>query len=458
MLYALFRLLAGVILKLFFRRLEVEGRGHLPEKSPVLFVCNHTNALVDPLVLLINVRRRVTLTAKNVLARNPLLGLLMAGLGVVTFHRREDVGQGADRRQNLRSLERCRQILRRGGALCIFPEGISHCDPHLRPFRAGAARMALDFVQNDGNPGGLRVVPVGLLYTEKDQFRSGVWLRFGAPLDLAEWLAEHSGAGSRELTDEIRRRVEGLTLNYRTRRESLIVQWAADIVATGGGPPAPLGWKERRLAEGFRLLARLQEGYHFLLESQPKEVEGLSIRVRRYRAELKRLGIAPGEVYLPMHYGKALFFLLRELELLFFGAPLTLFGAVNHLAPYLIVKRVARALSRDKDHWATNVVYPSFLIFPVCYLLQIGAAWLLLPALWAGLYSLALPYTGYVALLYGDRAGATWRRLRTFLYFLRHPSRQEELAREGRDIITAIRSLGERLAHPARQTSGAERT
>jgi 1-acyl-sn-glycerol-3-phosphate acyltransferase len=84
--------MARVILKLFFRRIEVEGRGHLPEKGPVLFVCNHTNALVDPLMLLINVRRRVTLTAKNVLARNPLLGLLMAGLGVVTFHRREDVG------------------------------------------------------------------------------------------------------------------------------------------------------------------------------------------------------------------------------------------------------------------------------------------------------------------------------------------------------------------------------
>src|SRR5262249_46308290 len=130
----------------------------------------------------------------------------------------------------------------------------------------------------------------------------------------------------------------------------------------------------------------------------------------------------------------------------------------NHLTPYLIVKRVARALSRDKDHWATNVVYASFLIFPLFYLLQIGAAWLLLPALWAGLYTLALPYTGYVALLYGDRAGATWRRLWTFLYLLRHPSRQEEMAREGRDIITAIRSLGERLPHPAPQTSGAERT
>jgi hypothetical protein len=73
---------------------------------------------------------------------------------------------------------------------------------------------------------------------------------------------------------------------------------------------------------------------------------------------------------------------------------------------------------------------------------------MLLPALWAGLYTIALPYTGYVALLYGDRVGATWQRLRTFWYFLRHPTRQEELAGEGREIIAAIRALGQRLPQP----------
>jgi glycerol-3-phosphate O-acyltransferase / dihydroxyacetone phosphate acyltransferase len=80
-------------------------------------------------VVLIALRRPVTITAKNVLARNPLLGVLMKGLGVVTFHRRDDIGKGADLRQNVRSLQQCRDVLARGGALCLFPEGISHSDP-----------------------------------------------------------------------------------------------------------------------------------------------------------------------------------------------------------------------------------------------------------------------------------------------------------------------------------------
>jgi len=411
----------------------------------VLFVSNHTNAFVDPLLVVITLRRRVTLTAKSVLARNPLLRWLMRGCGIITFHRREDVAKGAVVKQNVHSLEQCRAVLRRGGGLCIFPEGISHSDPGLRPFRTGAARIALDFVHGDGNSGRLQIVPVGLLYTEKDQFRSAVWLRYGAPFDIGAWLTEHLQTDAQSLTEELRRRVEAVTVNYATRRESAILSWSAEILATDGDAPAPLGWRPRPVSAWFQLLARLQAGYRALVVTHPAEVDALTQRVRRHRAELKRLGIAPAEVYLPIQRGKALFFLFRELELLLIGAPFALFGWVNHAPPYFLVKWLARKLSRDKDHWATNVVYPSLAIFPLCYLIQLTAAWLWLPTPWAALYTVALPYTGYVAVLYSERLGAMFRRLRTFVYFLQDRQRQDELAREGRDIIAAIRALGERM-------------
>jgi 1-acyl-sn-glycerol-3-phosphate acyltransferase len=445
MLYRLFRALARLTLHLFFRHIEVGGSENVPDGGPVLLVPNHTNALVDPLVILIVLRRRVTITAKNVLARNPLLGLLIKGLGVVTFHRRDDVGKGADLRENVRSLQACRAVLAGGGALCIFPEGVSHSDPKLRRFHTGAARIALDYVRKDGDPGRLRVVPVGLLYTEKDQFRSGVWLRFGVPIDVRQWLTDHPDATAATLTEEVRQRVEALTLNYETRKESVLLSWAADVVATRGVMPAPLHRDRSSVAERFQLVEKLQAGYRTLLARRPAEVEELSARVRRYRSELRRLGIDPGEVYLPLHPGRALFFLVRELELLIVGSPLALFGALNHIVPYLLVKRVARALSKDKDHWASNVVYPSFLVFPCFYLAQLAAAWLLLPAVWAGVYTMALPYTGYYALLYRDRIGAAFRRARAFFLFLFDRSMQEQLAQEGRALIGHIRQLGEEL-------------
>lgn len=413
----------------------------MPNRGPVLFVPNHSNALVDPLLIVIALGRRVTVTAKNVLAKNPLLGLLMSGLGVITFHRREDVGKGAEPRQNVRSLQRCSEVLAKGGAICVFPEGVSHSDPKLRPFRTGPARIAIDYLREHAGATGPAIVPVGLLYTEKERFRSEVWLRFGLPLDAASWRDEHPAADAHDLTDEIRRRVEALVINYETEEESRLLGWAAEIAGTRGELPQPLGQDGRRVADWFRLVDRLRGGYLLLRESHPAEIAALVDRIRRYRAKLSARGIDPAEVYLPMHFGRALLFFLREAELVLVGSPLAAFGVVNHIVPYQIVKQIARALSTDRDHWASNTVYPGFVVFPLFYLLELGAAWLFLPALWALVYTVALSYTGYYALLYRDRIGAVSRRTLTFFHFLRHRAEQAELALEGRAIVAQLRDL-----------------
>jgi 1-acyl-sn-glycerol-3-phosphate acyltransferase len=411
----------------------------------VLLLPNHVNSLVDPLVVVTALHRRVTMTAKHALRSNPLLRALFWALDVVVVHRRQDVGQDADPRQNLEALERLGAILDRGGAVCLFPEGISHSDPGLRGFHSGAARVAVAFTRRHGTSLPLTVVPVGLHYTDKDRFRSSVWLRVGEPIDAPGWLAGHPGADARALTQEVYARVRAITLNYETRRESVVLGLAAEIVATGGAMPAPLGRDEPEVAAWFRLLARLQDGYRQLSEDDPEVVEALGRRIGRYRSALRKAGILPAEVFLPMHAGRAALFVLRELELLIVGAPLAAWGILHHVVPYFATRSAARTLSTDEDHWATNTVYPGLVIFGAWYLVLLALAWWLLPHAWAALYSVLLPYAGYYALLYRERAGSAFRRTRTFLRFLVRPALQRELAAEGRAILDEIGALATRL-------------
>jgi hypothetical protein len=74
---------------------------------------------------------------------------------------------------------------------------------------------------------------------------------------------------------------------------------------------------------------------------------------------------------------------------------------------------------------------------------QLAAAWLLLPTSWAILYTVALPFTGYYAVLYGDRFRLAWRRARTFLYLAFRPDQQRLLAAEGCAIVQEVRALGQ---------------
>ena len=158
MTYGLLRFLLGTAVGIFFRRIEVEGIENVPDTGPVLLLPNHPNALVDALVILMQLKRPVSLTAKSTLADNALLRFFIRVSKVILLHRKQDAGLGADRSRNVNALEECQRRLSQGAAICLFPEGQSHSDPSLRPFRWGAARIALEFTQTRISSEALKII------------------------------------------------------------------------------------------------------------------------------------------------------------------------------------------------------------------------------------------------------------------------------------------------------------
>ena len=51
--------LAGVLVRAFFRRVEIEGAERLPRRGPTVLVANHLNGLVDGLLLMAVLRREI---------------------------------------------------------------------------------------------------------------------------------------------------------------------------------------------------------------------------------------------------------------------------------------------------------------------------------------------------------------------------------------------------------------
>ncbi|TLY53119.1 MAG: hypothetical protein E6K55_08305, partial [Gemmatimonadetes bacterium] len=182
---ALFRALFGLILRVFFRRIEVSGSERVPARGPVIFVLNHPSGLIDPAFLLCLAPRRVSLLAKAPLFRVPIIGFFCRAFEAIPVHRRQDAG--SDPSQNRETFETARAVLARGGAIGIFPEGTSHSDPQLRPLKTGAARIAVGAAAALGGEGGggggggggaapLVIVPAGLYYRAKRTFRSAALL------------------------------------------------------------------------------------------------------------------------------------------------------------------------------------------------------------------------------------------------------------------------------------------
>src|SRR5262245_10353516 len=194
--------------------------------------------------MLTNLGRPVSLTAKSTLRSNPLLAVLIRALNVIEFQRTQD-RQAADPRKNEEAFEACRKRLSEGGCVVIFPEGVSHSDPGLRPFKTGAARIALDYLaQTPDAP--LTIVPAGLHYEAKERFRSAAGVVFGEPFDVAAWRHAHPDANARALTKELDRRIRALTANFQNERDVRVFAEAAEILRITKSSPPPLGWDVAR--------------------------------------------------------------------------------------------------------------------------------------------------------------------------------------------------------------------
>ena len=459
-MYRIGRALLRLGLYGFFRRIHIQAKSRIPLEGPVLFVSNHTNAFVDPLLVLTSVRRKVTLTAKNTLVKNPLLWAVIRALDIILLHRHGDRDAGADPRENVRALAEAVRRLRTGGALFVFPEGVSHSDPGMRRFRTGAARIVADYLEDPTAPE-LMIVPVGLHFTRKDRWRSEAVALVGEPVGARAWIRNRAGADPavalgdltrpvgpaavadataasdqdsprihiHALTQDMQAWVEALTINFGSEEERDLILRADRLFAYRPKGPAPVDRPEGLDAEArVNRVHRLQGGAHLLRMQDPPRFRSLAGRAEALTDEMDRLGVEALDVGLPMNAARVTLFVVREVEVLLVGAPLALWGWVTHLAPLAVTRRLVAILSTDEDHPASNAVFLSVPIFLVWWLVVSGAAFTVLGWGWGLLLVSSLFLSGAIHLRYRDRAGGITRRVRTFLLWWRRPELQEQLA------------------------------
>src|SRR6266550_8667736 len=256
-------------LRVYFRRIEIIGLEHVPLKSPVIFVLNHPNALVDPVFLFCLAPRRVSFLAKAPLFRIPVLGFFIRALDSLPVYRRKDEGEDVSR--NEETFVAARKLLAGGGTIGICPEGVSHSERRLLPIKTGAARIALGAVTT-GEVADLKIVPAGLYYTSKTQFRSGVLLYFGEPIDVPPLALDETGnlprAAVRELSDRIECALREVILNAEQEEALQTISRAEKIFSAEADDD---GARES-LVQELQLQQRFIKAYTVLRQQAPERL------------------------------------------------------------------------------------------------------------------------------------------------------------------------------------------
>jgi 1-acyl-sn-glycerol-3-phosphate acyltransferase len=441
------------VLRVFFRRVVVAGAERIPRDRPVILVANHVNGLVDPLLLYGPLPVIPRFLGKSTLWKIPGLRTLLDLAGVIPVYRRMD--PGVDPAKNLETFARCHEVLAAGGAIALFPEGVSHNEPALQPLKTGAARIALEAEQRFG-PLGLRIVPVGLLFDEKHRFRSRALIQVGEPIDPAPELAalepaagdevpEANRQAVRRLTERIDQGLDRVTVSYGSWEEARLLTRAAALY----GRPALEVPRGRSLPEELALQQAFVRAYGELREAHPGPVAAAVVAVERYDELLTALGLEDGQVaafYQPLPVGR---FLARSLLRLLIGLPLAVVGTVLNFIPYRLVAIVVRWVAHLPDQQASFKVFPSLALFPATWLGEAAlAGWWAhrsgLSVAWAVVLTLFLaPVSGWVALRFHETRARLTREVRAFVVLRSRGEITGELRRRRAEAYRQVSAVAE---------------
>lgn len=432
-------------LRTYFKRIEVTGLEHVPASTPVIFVLNHPNALVDPVFLLCLAPRRVSFLAKAPLFRMPVLGSLVRAMDSLPVYRRQD--EGEDVSKNEETFVAARKLLARGGTIGICPEGVSHNEPGLRPIKTGASRISLAAVST-GEVSNLKIVPAGLYYTSKTHFRSSALLYFGKPIEVARVELEPDGSPPRlavkELSNQIERALREVIIDAQHEEALHTISRAERIFS------ADVDATEDSLTDELELQQRFVKAYNVLQDRAPERLRRLEVRMIRFEEELNQAGVDPDELT-PPSSTFAVFrqVVTRSILFLLMLVP-AIVGTIVHYPAYQLGGYLATKLSRDsEDVISTIKIISAMLLFPITWLVVAVISYALFGWLAVLISLLVVPFCGYVAILFFEELDSSLGGLRALAFFLIRRRFFVRLLAERKAIRSEIIALGRETLSPS---------
>ena len=350
------------IIRLYFRDIERIGTPPPADTRGRVFVSNHHNALIDPVLVLTDTECEISPIAKSTLWDVPGLRWILDRAGAVPIVRKKDTPnkRAAD---NDATFDKIATHLAGGGNILIFPEGTSHSEPQLAPLRTGAARMLVAAEGREGAPQTFQAV--ALEFDARDDFRSRCLVLWGPVRSLAEV----AGSGEERvanITTQMDEDLRELLVEGATHDERKLIARIAEMLANDTGDASLAGWNT--IGRQVEAAGKALRGF------TPEVVELVGAKVAAYYAELAVYGLTDAQIATP---GAALDKPSSRWVKRAMLAPLAIPGFALYAIPYFIPRMVARRFDPDAVStiklgtalvvyplWAAGLVTLSFVVLP----------------------------------------------------------------------------------------------
>ena len=169
-----------------YRKILHVGKENIPQDGAIIFAPNHTNTLMDALVILTYNHGPKVFVARADIFRNRKLAKIFTFMKIMPIMRQRDGFQAV--KKNQETIDKAVDVLKDKIPFCIFPEGTHQAKYSSLPLSKGILKIA--FQTHEQMPEvPLYIVPVGIRYGDFFRFRSTVRMEFGKPINVGEYIA-----------------------------------------------------------------------------------------------------------------------------------------------------------------------------------------------------------------------------------------------------------------------------
>lgn len=192
----------------YFKKIEVKKQAKIPKHKPILFLGNHQNALLDPLIMAITSGRYAHFLTRAQVFKKPLVSKILKALQLIPVYRVRDGWQNIS--NNNAIFSKCISLLNNNDAVTIFPEGSHSLNRTVRPLSKGFTRIVLGVLEE--NPSSdLQLIPVGLNYKDAVAFSDESLVNFGTPIPVSNYSLDNKNETIISLKEDVHEALTKLT-------------------------------------------------------------------------------------------------------------------------------------------------------------------------------------------------------------------------------------------------------
>jgi 1-acyl-sn-glycerol-3-phosphate acyltransferase len=448
LLYYILRPLIHWFLHAYFRNIVIVGKGNLEVEGPIIYVSNHPNAALDPLLLATNQRPKLYYLAaaewfgkgfKNYVFRDHFN---MIPVGRPWLKPGEEVS-------NDEVFEQCYRALAQGKRIVIYPEGSSVTVSNIRELKTGAARIKLGgdayLKRTIAKWQDVKIIPLGLNYYHPRRFQSDVVMHLGDPIGFSDINETDEKLRVRLMTERIREKMSELVFHLDNEN---LAGLSKDIYLIYGAPlRAQLNLGKDDTTQIYLLQKEILEAVHFFHQHKPEKLKELTLKVEAFNEDLKKHKL---DLRYMGGYRWPTILLIR----LVLGSPFFLLGWAVNIIPFLATKWAFEKYVRPKftTTYQAGKLNPSFLASMVFIIgMAVFLLWyLLLSAVVVAATGLAwlipvLVVIGYGTGIYAARYARMWfdfvRMVRVINRRRRRPEAYQLILKQWDSLIADLDQL-----------------